>query len=199
MKDYFYRLSAYMVQEYGLTIGGVYSYLLDACEEDEFRANRKVETIAKKLKLTTRAVISVINKLEKLGYVKRVKIGRRTVYDIVPVLPPKKRNENYMAEDYRQSDDTYRDMLRRIPNLVIRKHYQKMLEELGYNLDGKAYFTLRTIAANYQEKKNTQLWAERLRHHNLNEQQRLLDTTGMIKFTDYPKEEQEQFNLNRKE
>lgn len=138
-----------------------------------------------------KTVIATIDKLVKVGLVHREKIGTRTVYDIVPVLPPKKHNENYAAEDYRQHGDTYRDMLRRIPNLTVRRHYQSILEELGYNLDSEAFFTLRIIAARYREKKNHELWAERLKQ-NLSEQERILDTAGMLKFTDYTEEEQEE-------
>ena len=185
-KKYFYRFSGDMLEEHGLTVTGVYSVLLDACQEGSFRADLKVETIAKKLKLTDRTVRATLNQLEDLGFVRRVKEGRRTVYDVVPVLPPKERNKNYVPETYMLYGDTYRELLRRVPDETVRRHYQNMIEQLGYPLDEQALFDLRTISgfANERTKKKTLIELEESGEAYVG---------GFDKFTDYSEEEKAEF------
>lgn len=185
-KKYFYRFSGDMLENYGLTVTGVYSVLLDACQEGSFRADLKIETIAKKLKLTKMTVISTITQLEELGLVRRVKDGRRTVYDVVPVLPPKERNKNYIPETYMLYGDTYQDLLRRIPDETVRRHYQDMIEQLGYPLDEQALFDLRTVSmfANERTKKKALIELEESGEMHVG---------GFDKFTEYSAEERAEF------
>lgn len=57
LKTYFYRLPAEVMEEYGTTAACVYAVLLNACEEDEFRADLKIATIMKKCKLTKKPLL----------------------------------------------------------------------------------------------------------------------------------------------
>lgn len=189
MKRFFYRLPAELMEEQGATVAVVYSVLLDACQEGIFRADLKTETIAKKTKFTTRSVITAVNKLEELGLVKRTKEGRRTVYDVVPVLPPKKREENYISESYHMPGDTYRDVINRIPNWTIRNHYAELLAKYGCRLDQEAIFSLRYLSAMVDKEHEKELRAA----DNLGDQTRIAETGAMTKFTDYGEDEKAEF------
>ena len=190
MKRFFYRLPAELMEEYGATVAVVYAVLLDACQEGIFRADLKTETIAKKTKTTVRCVITAINKLEELGLVKRTKEGRRTVYDVVPVLPPKKREENYIPESYHMLGDTYRDIINRIPNLTIRHHYANLIVKHGCNLDQEALFSLRYLSFMFDKEREKELRAA----DTLGDQTRIAETGAMTKFIDYDEDEQAEFS-----
>jgi len=189
LKRFFYRLPAELLEEEGGTVAIVYALLLDACAEGTFRADLKVETIAKKGKYTTRSVISAINRLVEIGLVKRVKEGRRTVYDVVPILPAKKREHDYVSEEYFHYGETYTDMLQRIPDATVRQHYQAMIERLGFPLDEKAVISLRGVSAFYSKSFSL----EELQTSDLGDKTRLAETGAMTRFTDYDEDEKTEF------
>lgn len=196
MKRYFYRLPSEVMEEHGPIVAAVYAVLLDACQEGVFRADLKVETIAKKCGITDRTVRTAIHKLVELGLVRRAKDGRRTVYDIVPILPPKERNKSYVPETYQLLGDTYRDLLRRIPDQTSRRHYQNMLERLGYPLDEEALFDLRTISVQAEDKRKQlpeEFYQTEDNPEDSTEQERIFATGSMTKFTDYDEDEQAEF------
>lgn len=198
MKKYFYRLPAEVTEEHGPIVAVVYSVLLDACQEDAFRADLKVETIAKKSGVAVRTARDTINKLAELGLVRRVKDGRRTVYDVVPVLPPKERNKNYVPESYISPGETYRDILKRIPDPTTREHYKRQMEILGLPLDEAALFNLRTISTFAASKKKELPFDEAypLTQNTPDDKtasERIMNTGHLTKFTDYDEDEQAEF------
>lgn len=199
MKRYFYRLPAEVMEEHGHTVAVVYSVLLDACQEGVFRANLKVETIMKKCKMSKQTVISTINKLVEIGLIKRAKEGRRTVYDVVPVLPPKERNKGYVPETYRVYGDTYEELLKNIPDPTIREHYKKQMELLGFPMDEVALFDLRTISVLAASKKKelpfdeAYPWTENTPEDKTAEE-RISKTGHLTKFNEYDEDEQAEFN-----
>lgn len=159
-KYYFYRLPAELAEKHGLIVAGVYAVLLNACTEGIYRADIKLETIAQKCNLSKRSVQYTIDQLEEIGLVRRVKDGRRTVYDVIAVLPPKQHKADYLPETEHLRGDTYEDLILRIPNAVRQEHFREQLRLLGHGIKETAYLSLRQIDAEAERKKRGIDWTE---------------------------------------
>ena len=150
-KHWFYRLPAELLEDEGPVVACVYAVLLNGSDEGTHRTDMKVDTIAKKCGIAVRTVRTVIDRLAEINLVQRTKQGRRTVYDIHPILLPREHNADYLPEHGKLQGDTFEDVLRRIPNCNLQNHYKNCLLALGYALDGMALFSLQEIEEEYKQ------------------------------------------------
>lgn len=169
-KYYFYRLPAELLEQHGPTVAAVYSVLLNGCTEGIFRTDMKIEVLAQKCGMKKRQVITVINQLEELGLVRRVKDGRRTVYDVIPILPPKQHGKEYVPEPGKFANETYEDLLLRIPNREWRERLKEQLLLAGFSLKSTAYFGLRNIDNEAELKRNGANWYDHMESMRLGDQ-----------------------------